>query len=295
VVKQLSPPENDLFSKFILVILSAGEGKRFGSLSDTLPKSLIELKHWNDIPILQYTLERFHEFGIQQYYIIMGHLKEKIVQFVEDLFAKNPFFKGKITLLDSGMEYKKGPLYSFYSIFNHLTKFKEENYFMIIPGDTFFEQSLLKELKKTILMNEPLLTSFPLLFYHYCSLMNEESENFHDSETLSKKISIVGSKKQESGEYLEKIELRSVQNLRKERDAKMIKQIIPACVFNFKFMQEIITSRQEIQGTTLRDLLNFFASKKGEKILVREIKYSLPIFDIDRLSDLQEFERYYSA
>lgn len=57
------------------VILAAGKGTRLGSVTETIPKPMIEV---NGMPILQYNIELCKKYGIEHIYINLYHLPEVI-------------------------------------------------------------------------------------------------------------------------------------------------------------------------------------------------------------------------
>ena len=60
------------------IILAAGKGVRLGELSNSLPKPMIKYK---GKPILEYNVELCKEFGINDIYINVHHLPEKIISY----------------------------------------------------------------------------------------------------------------------------------------------------------------------------------------------------------------------
>ena len=56
------------------VILAAGKGTRLKPLTDSIPKSLIEV---NGSPIIEQTLKALPS-SVHEIFIVVGHLKEKI-------------------------------------------------------------------------------------------------------------------------------------------------------------------------------------------------------------------------
>lgn len=62
------------------VILAGGYGKRLRPLTDSIPKALIPL---NDRPIIEWQIEWFMKYGVSEFIILAGHLKEKIVEHMD--------------------------------------------------------------------------------------------------------------------------------------------------------------------------------------------------------------------
>jgi len=65
-------------NKITGVILAAGRGERIKPLSFDLPKPLLPICNK---PIMQYQLEEMINLGIKDYIFVVGHLKEKIIEF----------------------------------------------------------------------------------------------------------------------------------------------------------------------------------------------------------------------
>lgn len=63
-----------------VVILAAGKGTRMLPLTKTTPKVLIKI---NGRPFLKYVIENLHKAGYNDLGIVVGHLKEKIAEFLK--------------------------------------------------------------------------------------------------------------------------------------------------------------------------------------------------------------------
>ena len=68
------------------VILAAGVGKRLKPLTDDLPKPMVRV---NGRPILEYTLSILPK-EIDEVILIVGYLKEKIIEYFGDSFKGVP-------------------------------------------------------------------------------------------------------------------------------------------------------------------------------------------------------------
>lgn len=284
--KRLSPPDKinrirSSLKNFIVIILSAGKGQRFGQITKNIPKSLIKLERLNSVPILEHLIMSFFELGVKKICIIRGHLGIKIVHFIENLISERNYLKEIIKVIDSGTLYKKGALYSFSSIFNYLNSFHEEDKFIVVPGDTIFETRLLHHIKGILMENLELLRNYPLIFYKECSFDD------HDINPSQKSISIVKGEKKKSLEYLKTIESITTREL-KIKDK--VKQIIPLFIFNYPCMRKIQKTCKEFEGNTLREIINFFINQEKEKFLLRRVDSSLRFHDIDTIEDLKQFE-----
>ncbi len=63
------------------VILAAGKGTRMLPLTETVPKVLVEV---NGKPFLYYVLRNLQKAGFNEFGIVVGHLKEKIEDFLKE-------------------------------------------------------------------------------------------------------------------------------------------------------------------------------------------------------------------
>jgi bifunctional UDP-N-acetylglucosamine pyrophosphorylase/glucosamine-1-phosphate N-acetyltransferase len=63
------------------VLLAAGEGRRLAPLTDTRPKHMIPM---GGKPLLQHTLEMLRSVGIKEILLIVGYLKEQIINYFQD-------------------------------------------------------------------------------------------------------------------------------------------------------------------------------------------------------------------
>lgn len=123
------------------VILAAGGGTRLRPLTAEMPKCLTEVCNK---PILFNTLELLKKNGINEVVIVVGHFKDKIMDCV------NKHFK------DMKIIYVHNPVYdktnNIYSLWLAREYMKED--FILLEGDIFFEDMLIKKLineKKEIL------------------------------------------------------------------------------------------------------------------------------------------------
>lgn len=68
------------------VLLAAGEGRRLAPLTDTRPKHMIPM---GGKPLLQHTLEMLRSVGINEILLIVGYLKDQIINYFKDGSALN--------------------------------------------------------------------------------------------------------------------------------------------------------------------------------------------------------------
>ena len=61
------------------VILAGGFGKRLRPLTDQIPKPMIEVR---DLPIIEWQVKWLSGFGIKEFIICVGYLKEHIINHI---------------------------------------------------------------------------------------------------------------------------------------------------------------------------------------------------------------------
>lgn len=72
------------------VILSAGQGKRFGSITEKIPKGLVKI---NQKPLLEYILDDLIKLNFNEICIVIGYRGEQIIEY----FGNGESFGIKIT------------------------------------------------------------------------------------------------------------------------------------------------------------------------------------------------------
>ncbi|TFG02048.1 MAG: hypothetical protein EU540_02360 [Promethearchaeota archaeon] len=276
MVIQLLQQGNDLKNRLITVILCAGEGIRFKKITKKIPKPLIKIKELNNSSILEHSINNLNKLGIKQIAIVKGHLGSKIDEFINSIKKEKPDLEKKIVIIDSGIQYKLGPLYSFLSITKVENIFNRNYIYMIIPGDTIFEINLLNQMVNIILNNFNLIQEYPLLFYRElkASTLKEQQE--------SKIISIVDIAKKSQYCFLRLIK---TCNLKQLSDYDLVRQIIPIFVFSFDFINEIIDSEKKISANSIREIFNYLI-KEGREAIAFRIDKKYKFYDIDYKSDL---------
>jgi NDP-sugar pyrophosphorylase family protein len=113
------------------IILLAGQGTRMKPLTNEMPKSLITI---NGKPILINILENLEKNNIEEAMLVVGYLKNKIKQTIQDRFGKM-----KITYVENDAYDKTN---NSYSLWLGLKDINED--LLILEGDVFFEGELLK-------------------------------------------------------------------------------------------------------------------------------------------------------
>ena len=258
------------------VILCAGEGIRFKEIAKKIPKPLIKIKGLNNTSILEHSINILNKLGIKQIAIVKGHLGSKIDEFIYSIKKEKPDLEKKLVIIDSGIQYKLGPLYSFLSITKVENIFKRNSIYMVIPGDTIFQINLLDQIFSIILKNFNLIQKYPLLFYRElkASTLKEQQE--------SKVISIVDIARK--GQYCF-LRLIKTCNLIEIPDSYLVRHIIPVFIFSFDFINEIIDSEKKISVNNIREIVNYLI-KEGREAIAFRIDEKHNFYDIDYKSDL---------
>jgi len=272
--KKLSLHKNSLKTKITSIILCAGEGTRISDFIRSKPKPLIEI---SNKPILSYLIFNLIKSQTTSIIIVTGHLQEQIENYIENIKQKDESLRKKILIINSGNDYKKGPLYSFLSITKEKNILKKDLIYLIFPGDTYFESNLISELFNSISNNSSFIQNNSIIFYQEL-----KGNNLKNTKTPNKSISIIKTEKQESREIvkeIKQIELTSI------RESSYYKQIIPLFVFDYKFIANIIETENKVSVKTIREIINILI--KGKKNLYAFcLKSNYKFFDIDTRSDL---------
>lgn len=112
--------KNEIFG----VILAAGKGQRITPLSLEVPKPLLPICNK---PIMQYQIESMKELGINEFIIVVGHLKEKI----QDYFGDGSLLGVKIKYVEQ--KEKLGIAHAVGQLEDYIDK-----PFLLFLGDIFF-------------------------------------------------------------------------------------------------------------------------------------------------------------
>ncbi|MDY2727985.1 MAG: HAD-IIIA family hydrolase, partial [Candidatus Onthovivens sp.] len=108
----------------IAVIMAGGKGTRIASINSLVPKPMIKI--FNK-PILQYQIETLKNQGIKDFILVVGHLKEQIV----DYFKSGESFGVNIEYIE-----ETTPLGTAGSLFYLKNCINED--FLLLNGDTLF-------------------------------------------------------------------------------------------------------------------------------------------------------------
>ncbi|NVM38701.1 MAG: NTP transferase domain-containing protein [Candidatus Lokiarchaeota archaeon] len=274
--------ENKLKEKLTFVILCAGEGKRLKKLTKDNPKPLLKINGLENGSILQNTIFKLIKLGIKQIAIIIGHLGSAISEFVSSLTKKDLSLQNKLVIINSENQYKFGPLYSFLSITKNKTIYNDNNYFLLIPGDTIFDLSLLKEILSIISKNYETIQKYPFIFYR-----NIAPERLREIYKKNKVISNAELKKSGFEIVLKMISQLKISNIHPEA---IINQILPFFGFDYDIINEILNFKEQNPFTTVWETLNYLISNK-KKVIAFNIESKYQFFDIDDKYDLKKLKK----
>lgn len=114
------------------ILLAAGMGTRLRPLTESIPKSLIEI---NGEPLLERQIKFLNEIGIDEIYVVTGYLKEKF-EYLKEKF--------NITLIHNEYYNRYNNIYSMYLA----KEFLGESY--VIDADVYLTKNFFKSnLKKS--------------------------------------------------------------------------------------------------------------------------------------------------
>jgi len=113
------------------VILAAGKGSRIEPLSSNFPKPLLKV---GNLSLLEHHIESLKRIGIKEIYIVVGHLKKKIIEELGDGSKHNV----KINYIEQ--QTQEGIAHAVYQL-----KDKIDSPFFLILGDIFYIPSNLNE------------------------------------------------------------------------------------------------------------------------------------------------------
>lgn len=129
------------------LILAAGLGKRMRPLTNNVPKALVELK---GKPLLEHVLERCKKTGIEECVIVVGYLKEKIIEYfgkefegIKLRYVEQKEMNGTAKAIELGKEFFGGKEKGFFDEGNEKI-FNED--FIVMSADVIVPEKCLKEL-----------------------------------------------------------------------------------------------------------------------------------------------------
>lgn len=116
-----------MLKDYVAVIQAGGKGTRMVELThDEIPKPMLLL---NGKPMLQWQIENIALYGVKEFYIIIGHLGEKVKEYFKD----GSWLNVRIEYIEETQ-----PLGSAGALFYLKDKVKCEN-FLLVFGDVMFE------------------------------------------------------------------------------------------------------------------------------------------------------------
>ncbi|SEH17792.1 glucose-1-phosphate thymidylyltransferase [Natronorubrum sediminis] len=109
------------------VVLAAGEGTRLRPLTEDKPKGMVEV---DDEPILTHCFDRLIELGAEEFVVVVGYLKEKIIDHYGDEYCGVP-------ITYSHQREQQGLAHALLTVEEHI-----DDDFMLILGDNIFQANL---------------------------------------------------------------------------------------------------------------------------------------------------------
>ncbi len=279
---ELSLLKNKFKEKLSVVILCAGEGTRLKEITKNIPKPLIKIELLNNTTILNHLINNLIFLGIKQIAIVIGYLGDRIRDFISSIIKNNRSLEDKLIIINTENQYKLGPLYSFLSITNNKILFNPANSYIMIPGDTIFHLSILKEVLLIISKNYQLIQDHPFVFYRNIRL--KTLKKIHNRIKL---ISTVEVEKIGSEIVLKKISQLRVCDI---LPMDVLNQSIPIFALSYDFINEILKLKEEILVKTVREAINHMIIN-GKKIFAFEIESKDYFYDIDNIDDLTNLNK----
>lgn len=109
------------------VILAAGEGTRLRPLTEDKPKGMVEV---DGQPILTHCLEQLAELGTEEFVLVVGYMKEAIIDHYGDAFEGVP-------ITYTHQREQKGLAHALLTVEDHV-----DDDFMLMLGDNIFSANL---------------------------------------------------------------------------------------------------------------------------------------------------------
>ena len=109
------------------VVLAAGEGTRLRPLTEEKPKGMVEV---DGKPILTHCFEQVADLGAEELVVVVGYLKETIIEYYGDEFADIP-------ITYAHQRDQKGLAHALLTVEEHI-----DDDFMLILGDNIFQANL---------------------------------------------------------------------------------------------------------------------------------------------------------
>jgi NDP-sugar pyrophosphorylase family protein len=279
----LLPHKNELMETITSIILCAGEGIRAKDIVDNTPKPLVKVKSLNNQSILSLIISNLVKLKLDQIIVVTGHLGEKIADFVNSSRMKDQFSLTNILIHSSGVRYKLGPLYSFLSITTNNQIFKNDKIYMVFPGDTVFDYTLLKEILDLLLENYSQVIHNSIIFYRKirADTLMKKVEKY--SPNYEKSISCLKIEEKHSKSIVKKISQEKLSSISNE---EVINQVIPIFTFSNEYVKNIRTLANPVRFRTIREVVNLMIEKKKQFYAV-SVSSESNFYDIDTPLDLK--------
>ena len=268
---------------FTSIVLCAGEGVRAKSIANNVPKSLFKIKSFHNQPILYLIIDSLVILKLDPVVIVTGHLGDQIEEFVNSTQIKNQFGDATILTNSSGGRYKLGPLHSFLSITTNPQIFKEDNIFLIFPGDTFFDIRILKDVLDLLIANFSQISRNSIIFYR--KIRADVLKNRFKKYYPKQEITISYLKIEEKGFETTHKEI-SQRQLKLFSNEEYINQIIPIFIFNYDNVKKIQELAKSIKLSYIREAVNLMI-KKNMSFLTFAVNPNCDFYDIDTHLDLK--------
>jgi NDP-sugar pyrophosphorylase family protein len=281
MVIRLLQHKNKIEKELISIILCAGKGTRIANKYASIPKTLIKIKLLGDKPILEIVLDTLVKSDkINQYWVIIGYLGNKISSYISKFLSNNQELKNKVKVINAIEEYEKGPLYSLLSVLSS-NLISSHQSFLIIPGDTIFENEIILETLKIIKDHK---SKRPIIFYQ---VLDEPFQNISNSiKTVRILETSIVHENGNSYEILKKIN----ENIKvSDLKTKKIKQILPLFALDYDFLVLLSDLAPKSEATTISEAIN--AIKADYQIQAYKIESNGKFFDIDFEKDLKNFNQ----
>ncbi|RME17436.1 MAG: nucleotidyl transferase [Bdellovibrio sp.] len=133
------------FNQMPIVILAGGLATRLKPISEAIPKSLMDI---NGQPFLKHQISLLQKEGLRKVYLCVGHLSEKIKEFLDFSPPKDI----EIKIIDDGK-----PLKGTGGALKEASKQIKEDCFFVTYGDSYLPINFKKVFEYYISQNQPAL------------------------------------------------------------------------------------------------------------------------------------------